>query len=96
MQLQLLYPERPAIVGSVAKKCAREPENENIAEIMEQIHTESLDKGCRCIKDDLADDHNLNVNEKWVLRICRSLDIKSTIKYPESVDRCELVVCPKQ
>src|SRR5699024_467266 len=63
------------------KKCSREQENEKIAEIMEQIHTESPDKGYRRIKDDLAHDHRLNVNEKRVLRICRSLDIKSTIKY---------------
>jgi len=63
------------------KKCARELENEIIAEIMEQIHTENPDKGYRRIKDDLAHDHKLNVNEKRVLRICRSLDIKSTIKY---------------
>ena len=63
------------------KKCARELENEKIAEIMEQIHTDNPDKGYRRIKDDLAHDHRLNVNEKRVLRICRSLDIKSTIKY---------------
>ena len=63
------------------KKCARELENEKIAEIMEQIHTENPDKGYRRIKDDLVHDHKMNVNEKRVLRICRSLDIKSTIKY---------------
>lgn len=63
------------------KKCARELENEKIAEIMEQIHTKNPDKGYRRIKDDLVHDHKLNVNEKRVLRICRSLDIKSTIKY---------------
>ena len=63
------------------KKCARELENEKLAEIMERIHTENPDKGYRRIKDDLAHDHKLNVNEKRVLRICRSLDIKSTIKY---------------
>ena len=63
------------------KKCARELENEKVAELVEQIHTESPDKGYRRIKDDLAHDHKLNVNEKRVLRICRSLDIKSTIKY---------------
>ena len=63
------------------KKCARELENEKIAEIVEKIHTENPDKGYRRIKDDLAHDHKLNVNEKRVLRICRSLDIKSTIKY---------------
>lgn len=63
------------------KKCDRELENEKIAEIVEKIHTESPDKGYRRIKDDLAHDHKMNVNEKRVLRICRSLDIKSTIKY---------------
>lgn len=63
------------------KKCARELENGKIAEIMEQIHTENPDKGYRWIKDDLSHDHKINVNEKRVLRICRSLDIKSTIKY---------------
>ena len=49
------------------KKCTRELENEKIAEIMEQIHTDNPDKGYRRIKDDLAHDHNLNVNEKRVL-----------------------------
>ena len=63
------------------KKCAREMENEKIAEIMEQIHTENPDKGYRRIKDDLVHDFKLNINEKRVLRICRSLDMKSTIKY---------------
>ena len=61
------------------KKCSRELENEKIAELMEQIHTENPDKGYRRIKDDLAHDHKLNVNEKRVLRICRSFAIKSTI-----------------
>ena len=46
------------------KKCARELENENIAEIMEQIHTENPDKGYRRIKDDLVHDHKMNINEK--------------------------------
>ena len=63
------------------KKCARDLENEKIAEIKEQIHIESPDKGYCRIKDDLSHDHKLNVNEKRVLRICRSLNIKSTIKY---------------
>ncbi len=63
------------------KKCRRELENEKIAEIMEQIHTENPDKGYRRIKDDLVHDCKMNVNEKRVLRICRRLDIKSAIKY---------------
>lgn len=63
------------------KKSQREKENERIAEIMEEIHKESTDKGYRRIKDDLAHDHHIHVNEKRVLRICRERDIRSTIKY---------------
>lgn len=63
------------------KKCARQVENERIAELAEVIHTESPDKGYRRIKDDLLHDYHTKANDKRVLRICRSLDIKSTIKY---------------
>lgn len=42
---------------------------------------ESPDKGYRRIKDDLQRYHQINVNDKRVLRICRELGIKSTIKY---------------
>jgi hypothetical protein len=63
------------------KKCIRELENEKFAEFIEQIHTKNPAKGYRQIKEDLAHDYRTNVNEKRVLRICRSLGIKSTIKY---------------
>ena len=63
------------------KKSPRLVENETIAERVEQIHTESPDKGYRRIKDDLDHDYGIHVNDKRVLRICRTLDIKSTIKY---------------
>ena len=52
-----------------------------IAEIVEQIHMESPDKGYRRINDDLRHDHDIHVNDKRVLRICRAKNIKSTIKY---------------
>lgn len=52
-----------------------------IAETVEQIHMESPDKGYRRIRDDLQRYHDINVNDKRVLRICRKLGIKSTIKY---------------
>ena len=42
---------------------------------------ESPDKGYRRIRDDLYRYHHINVNDKRVLRICRKLGIKSTIKY---------------
>lgn len=63
------------------KKSQRQQENERIAEIIEEIHTESSDKGYRRIRDDLEHDYHIHVNEKRVLRICREKDIKSTIKY---------------
>ena len=55
--------------------------NIRISEIIETIHEESPDKGYRRIRDDLAHDKNIHVNDKRVLRICRIRGIKSTIKY---------------
>jgi transposase InsO family protein len=62
-------------------KSPRRAENERIAEIVETIHKESPDKGYRRIRDDLDRYHDTPVNDKRVLRICRSLGVKSTIKY---------------
>lgn len=42
---------------------------------------ESPDKGYRRINDDLRHDHDIRINDKRVLRICRAKNIKSTIKY---------------
>lgn len=42
---------------------------------------EHPDKGYRRINDDLRHDQAIHVNDKRVLRICRVLGIKSTIKY---------------
>lgn len=63
------------------KESASEVENKRIAQFIESIHQENPDKGYRRIRDDLAHDYNTKVNDKRVLRICRQLDIKSTIKY---------------
>lgn len=49
--------------------------------MVETIHMESPDKGYRRIRDDLQRYHDINVNDKRILRICRKLGIKSTIKY---------------
>lgn len=61
------------------------PENEHknrrIADEIEKIHTESPDKGYRRIRDDLERYHGITVIDKRVLRICRKLHMKSTIKY---------------
>ncbi len=42
---------------------------------------ESPDKGYRRINDELRHDHDIYVNDKRILRICRAAGIKSTIKY---------------
>ena len=59
----------------------QENENNHIATIIESIHKESPDKGYRRIRDDLERYHDIKVNDKRVLRICRKKGIKSTIKY---------------
>lgn len=59
----------------------RELENECIASIAEQIHSEHPDKGYRRINDDLARYHDIHINDKRALRICRKKNLKSTIKY---------------
>lgn len=58
-----------------------EMENNRIATAIEKIHKESSDKGYRRIRDDLDRYYDIKANDKRVLRICRRLDIKSTIKY---------------
>ena len=55
--------------------------NEKIANIIEKIHSDYPDKGYRRIRDDLYRYYDINVNDKRILRICRVLQIKSTIKY---------------
>ena len=62
-------------------KSAREAENEYIATLVEEIHTNHPDKGYRRIRDDLERFHGIHSNDKRILRICRKKDIKSTIKY---------------
>lgn len=56
-------------------------ENRKIATLIEEIHNESPDKGYRRIRDELERYCGIEANDKRILRICRSLGIKSTIKY---------------
>ena len=60
---------------------SRIQENRIISEIVEEIHNASPDKGYRRIRDELERYHDIHVNDKRVLRICRAKGIKSTIKY---------------
>ena len=58
-----------------------ELENQHIADDIEKIHKDSPDKGYRRIGDDLERYHGMKAHDKRILRICRKLGIKSTIKY---------------
>lgn len=64
--------------GRLSRRAA---ENERLADKIENIHSESPDKGYRRLNDDLRHDHGIHVNDKRVLRICRSRDIRSAVKY---------------
>lgn len=82
MSCKILHVSRSAYYKWLnGKPSARQTENERIAELVEEIHTESPDKGYRRIRDDLERRYDTDVNDKRVLRICRARDIKSTIKY---------------
>lgn len=48
---------------------------------MEEIHKEHPDMGYRRIRDQLAHDDGIQVNDKRILRICRLLHIRSDMKY---------------
>jgi transposase InsO family protein len=66
------------------KTPVEEQRNKSISKKIEEIHTDSPDKGYRRIRDDLERYHDEKVNDKRVLRLCRKLGIKSTIKYADN------------
>lgn len=51
--------------------------NKQIASKIEQMHVEHPDMGYRRLRDALAHDEDINVNDKRVLRICRKKKIQS-------------------
>lgn len=55
-----------------------------IAKVIQTIHKEHPDMGYRRIRDELAVNYGIKVNDKRVLHINRILQIKSTIKYGPS------------
>lgn len=62
-------------------KSQQTTENEHIAELVEEIHSQKPEEGYRRIRDELEYFYEIPVNDKRVLRICRAKGIKSTIKY---------------
>lgn len=55
--------------------------NERIADIITKIHNEHPDMGYRRIRDTLAHDYGIDVNDKRVLKVCRKKRIQSYIKH---------------
>ena len=55
--------------------------NELIAGKVEKIHAEHPDMGYRRIRDTLERDHDINVNDKRILRVCRKKRIQSYVKH---------------
>ena len=66
---------------STGELSPRTAENERIADLVEDIHEKHPEMGYRRLKDELDRHHDTHVNDKRMLRICRSRRIKSTIKY---------------
>lgn len=62
-------------------KSPHEQENERIAEKVKEIHEAHPDMGYRRIRDELDRHHGIRANDKRILRICRALQIQSTIKF---------------
>jgi len=68
-------------------KWEKRPDSENdilnnyIADAVEEIHAEHPDMGYRRIRDTLAHDHDIKVNDKRVLRICRKKKVRSMIRH---------------
>ena len=56
-------------------------ENMELAKVIRIIHNEHPEKGYREINNDLRREHDIHVNDKRVLRICRHEGIQSTIKH---------------
>lgn len=59
----------------------RERFNLALAKKIHEIHEKHPEKGYRGIRDELAVNHQIEVNDKRVLRICRFEHIQSTIKH---------------
>jgi Transposase and inactivated derivatives len=71
-------------------KSDNELRNERIAKEIEKIHEAHPDMGYRRIRDELDANHRIAVNDKRVLRICRSRAIQSSIKWkPKSCTRAD-------
>jgi len=54
--------------------------NRKLASLAEDIHEKHPDMGYRRIRDKIAHDYGLHVNDKRILRICRKKKLRSVVK----------------
>lgn len=71
-------------------KSDNEIRNEQIADIIREIHRLHPDMGYRRIRDELAVNYGIPANDKRILRICRKIGIQSSIKWkPKSCTKAD-------
>ena len=70
-----------SIVGMNSPDSQNDALNKRIADKIMEIHGEHPDMGYRRIRDTLAHDHDINVSDKRVLRICRKKRVQSIIRH---------------
>ena len=71
-------------------KSDNEIRNEQIADIIREIHQLHPDMGYRRIRDELAVNYGIPANDKRILRICRKIGIQSSIKWkPKSCTKAD-------
>lgn len=71
-------------------KSESERKNEQIADLIKEIHRLHPDMGYRRIRDELAVNYEMPLNDKRILRICRKIGIQSTIKWrPKSCTKAD-------
>lgn len=71
-------------------KSDSEIRNEQIADMIREIHQSHPDMGYRRIRDELAVNYETPVNDKRILRICRKIGVQSSIKWkPKSCTKAD-------
>ena len=71
-------------------KSESERKNEQIADLIKEIHRLHPDMGHRRIRDELAVNYGIPANDKRILRICRKIGIQSSIKWkPKSCTKAD-------
>ena len=82
MSCMILHVSRAAYYRWLwGKPSKRITENTEIAEKTIWLHSEHPDMGYRRLRDQLQRKHGICISDKRMRRICRKLQIKSTIKY---------------